>query len=184
MHDPAETMPPVLKSKNLTLRPANLADVERRLEIGAEPAENLRLYGVQPESVQPFTLERARWWVQSLIDHPFAWVIEAPGLVGSVRLDGVDFTDRRSSFAIGLLRSEYIGKGIGTEAARLVLHFAFSQLKLHRVSLRVLAMNERAIRSYQKCGFQIEGRERETAFLDGIWHDDLIMGLLEHELRL
>jgi RimJ/RimL family protein N-acetyltransferase len=93
-------------------------------------------------------------------------------------------TDRRASFAVGLLQSENIGKGAGTEAARRVLSFAFSELRLHRVSLRVLAINERAIRSYKKCGFQIEGRERETAFLDGKWHDDLIMGLLEHELRL
>lgn len=47
----------------------------------------------------------------------------------------------------------------------------------------MLAINERAIRSYKKCGFKIEGRERESAFLDGRWHDDLIMGLLEHELQ-
>ncbi|UXN76190.1 GNAT family N-acetyltransferase (plasmid) [Devosia sp. A8/3-2] len=41
----------------------------------------------------------------------------------------------------------------------------------------MLAINERAIRSYQKCGFKIEGQERETAFFDNRWHDDLIMGL-------
>lgn len=166
------------------MRPALPVDVGPRLELGAEPAENLKLYGVQPETAPPFTLEQAERWVQSLIDHPYAWVIEGPTLLGSVRLDRVDLADRRASFAIGLLRSENLGKGIGTEAARRVLSFAFSELKLHRVSLRVLAINERAIRSYQKCGFRIEGRERETAFLDGEWHDDLIMGMLEHELHL
>ena len=82
------------------------------------------------------------------------------------------------------MQTDQLGKGIGTEAARAVLGFAFSGLNLHRISVRVLAINERAIRSYQKCGFQIEGRERETAFIDGKWHDDLIMGLLEHELQL
>jgi RimJ/RimL family protein N-acetyltransferase len=177
-------MPPVLLSTNLKLRPASLSDVDCRFALGAEPDENLRLYGVQPESVPLFTKERAERWVQSLIDHPYAWIIESSGLLGSVRLDRVNFTDRRASFAIGLLRSDCMGRGIGTEAARTVLKYAFSELKLHRVSLRVLAINERAIRSYQKCGFHIEGREREAAFLDGKWHDDLIMGLLEYELRL
>lgn len=177
-------MPPILKTPNLTLRPAIPADANRRFEIGREPDENLRLYGIQPETAPPFTRERAEHWVQSLIDHPYAWVIEGAGLVGSARLDRVDFTDRRASFAIGLLQTEHLGKGIGTEASKAVLGFAFSDLGLHRVSLRVLAINERAIRSYQKCGFQIEGRERETAFIDGKWHDDLIMGLLEDELRL
>jgi RimJ/RimL family protein N-acetyltransferase len=47
----------------------------------------------------------------------------------------------------------------------------------------VLAYNERAIRAYQKCGFVVEGRERETAFVDGKWHDDLMMGLLSTEFQ-
>lgn len=129
-------------------------------------------------------MERAEYWTKSLIDHPYAWVIERDGLLGSARLDRVGFVDRRASFAIGLLQSQSIGKGIGAEATRAVLTYAFSELKLHRMSLRVLAINEKAIRAYKKCGFQVEGCERETAFLDGKWHDDLIMGLLEYELRL
>lgn len=176
-------MPPILKSANLTLRPAVPGDVERRLELGAEPDEILRFYGVSPEVLPPFSRAAAEGWVQSLMDHPYAWIIEGKAMLGAVRLDRVDLTDRRASLAIGLLSSGELGKGQGTEAARRVLGFAFAELKLHRVSLRVLASNERAIRSYQKCGFQIEGRERETAFLDGHWHDDLIMGLLEHEFQ-
>ena len=53
-------MSPILKTQNLTLRPASMADIDRRFEIGAEPAEHLRLYGIQPESVPPFTPERAK----------------------------------------------------------------------------------------------------------------------------
>lgn len=177
-------MPPLLYSQTIRLRPARLADVSARFAIGPEPDDNLRLYGVDPATAKPFTMERAENWTRSLVDHPYAWVIERDGLLGSARLDRVDFVDRRASFAIGLLQSQNIGKGIGTEATRAVLTYAFLELKLHRVSLRVLAINERAIRAYEKCGFQVEGRERETAFLDGKWHDDLIMGLLEHELRL
>jgi RimJ/RimL family protein N-acetyltransferase len=71
-----------------------------------------------------------------------------------------------------------LGKGLGTEATRLVLRHAFNDLGLHRVGLRVLAYNHRAIRSYEKCGFVIEGREREAALVDGAWHDDVLMGAL------
>lgn len=178
--------PPVLHSRSLTLRPAKSSDVAARLAIGSEPDDNLRLYGVDPATAEPFTKDHAERWVKSLVDHPHAWVIESEGgaLLGLARLDRVDLIDRRASFAIGLLQSQSIGKGMGTEAGRAVLTYAFSELNLHRVSLRVLATNERAIRSYKRCGFQVEGRERETAFFDGVWHDDLIMGLLAHELRL
>ena len=47
--------------------------------------------------------------------------------------------------------------GKGTEALRLALRYAFSELKLHKVYLRVLDYNERAVRAYQKVGFQVEG---------------------------
>jgi len=41
--------------------------------------------------------------------------------------------------------------------------------------------NVRAIRAYEKCGFAVEGREREAALVDGSCHDDVIMGILDRE---
>jgi RimJ/RimL family protein N-acetyltransferase len=64
---------------------------------------------------------------------------------------------------------------------RLLLGHAFDGLGLHRLSVRVLSHNARAIRAYEKCGFVFEGRERESALIDGAWHDDVIMGLIDRE---
>ena len=61
------------------------------------------------------------------------------------------------------------------------MRHAFDDLGLRRVDLRVLAYNERAIRCYLSCGFVEEGRERESALVDGERYDDLIMGVLAHE---
>jgi RimJ/RimL family protein N-acetyltransferase len=47
----------------------------------------------------------------------------------------------------------------------------------------VLEYNTRAIRAYEKCGFVREGIERETALVDGAWHGDVIMSLLEDGYR-
>ncbi len=174
-------MPPVLHTDRLTLRPASHADIGPRLDIGPEPDENIRLYGIDPKSVPPFTRQSAEQWVQSLVNHPYAWVIESTRLLGSVRLDRVNLAERHASLAIGLLRADDLGVGFGTEAVSAVLRFAFTDLHLHRVAVRVLATNARAIHCYRKCGFQIEGRERETVCLDGQWQDDLIMGVLEGE---
>ncbi len=63
-----------------------------------------------------------------------------------------------------------------------VLRYAFGTLDLHRVDLKVLDFNLRAIRCYLACGFREEGREREAARVDDRWHDDVIMGILAHEL--
>lgn len=108
-------------------------------------------------------------------------MIETDRLLGEIRLDNIDGQDKRASLAIGIYDRHRLGQGLGTEAIRLVLGHAFGDLNLHRVSVRVLAYNQRALRAYQKCGFLIEGREREAAFVNGQWHDDIIMGLLTHE---
>ena len=102
--------------------------------------------------------------------------------VGTARLHGVDEHDRRARYAVGLLDSSRLGMGLGSEVTRTVLGYAFDELGLHRVDLRVLAYNTRAIRCYERCGFVEEGREREAAFVDGHWHDDVIMGILQSEL--
>jgi hypothetical protein len=62
-----------------------------------------------------------------------------------------------------------------------VQRYALNQLRLRRLSLCVVAYNLRAIRAYEKCGFRIEGREREAALVDGQWHDDVMMGMLDRE---
>jgi RimJ/RimL family protein N-acetyltransferase len=78
--------------------------------------------------------------------------------------------------------SNHIPDGtLGSEAIALALGYAFNVLELHRVSVRVVDYNFRAIRAYQKCGFVIEGREREAALVDGDWHDDVMMAILDRE---
>lgn len=34
---------------------------------------------------------------------------------------------------------------------------------------------------YERAGFREEGRRREVVFLDGAWHDEIVMGLLRSE---
>ena len=71
------------------------------------------------------------------------------------------------------------GKGFGTRAVRLAMEYAWSVLNLHRISLNVLAHNDRAIVSYLNAGFVMEGKLREAAFIDGQWRDVVVMGALQ-----
>ena len=47
--------------------------------------------------------------------------------------------------------------------------------------LNVLAFNTRAIRAYKKCGFVQEGCNRNSVWIDGKFHDEFTMAVLEHE---
>jgi hypothetical protein len=62
-----------------------------------------------------------------------------------------------------------------------MLAHAFTRLALHRVALTVFEFNSRAIRSYEKCGFVVEGRARQAIFRDGRFWDEIHMSVLLEE---
>ncbi|KQX50438.1 MULTISPECIES: GNAT family N-acetyltransferase [unclassified Ensifer] len=158
--------PPDLQGVGFLLRRPREGDADARLRLGRHP-DIYRMFG----SGRSFP---------GLFGHgeAAAWIIDQDGLVGEVRLDNINRADRRANFAIGIFDPDRLGKGLGTAVIKRVLAYAFDELALHRVSLRVLAFNERAIAAYLKSGFSIEGRERESALIDGEWHDDIMMGIL------
>jgi len=73
------------------------------------------------------------------------------------------------------------GKGFGTEAAQLMLNYAFGQQNFHRVAIGVVGFNTGALRFYERLGFQHEGIQRDGYYYDHQYHDFLMMSMLEHE---
>jgi RimJ/RimL family protein N-acetyltransferase len=102
--------------------------------------------------------------------------------VGNCALHEIHPVDRHATLGLVIGRKDYWGKGIGTEAVRLLCRYAFDELNLHRVQLSTYAINERGFRLYTRVGFKIEGRRREHVFIEGRYVDEVIMGLLRGEL--
>jgi RimJ/RimL family protein N-acetyltransferase len=102
------------------------------------------------------------------------------GLVGSCQLHAIDRFHRRCDLGIALGR-DYWGKGYGQDAVRVLVDYAFTQLDMRRVGLRVLAHDERAIGAYRKVGFVEEGRLRAYSLFEGQPRDDLLMGILRED---
>lgn len=174
---------PVLASAAIVLRDATPLDVTARFALGNTP-DIQAMFGADPAAVRDITPEAAEAWVQSHIDDPNAWIIEASGaLVGGLRLHTINYSDKRAQIAIGIVDPAALGKGIGTAAMRLLATHAFDTMGLHRLGCRVLDFNDRAVAAYEKVGFVVEGREREAALIGGKWHDDLILGLLAQDLK-
>lgn len=174
---------PILKGPTIMLRPPQETDKQDRLAYGRDP-EFRRMVGGNPNTLPPLTAAEVERWYSQAVQEPYHWIIEAEGrCIGTVRLHTVDPENRRATYAVGIFGPEFRGRGLGTEATRLVLAYAFDVLALHRVDLRVLAFNLRAIACYEKCGFVREGIEREGAWIGGEWQSDVVMSILEQEYR-
>ncbi len=76
--------------------------------------------------------------------------------VGNVQL--TDITPDTAQFHIFIGMKKYHGKGIGTEATKLMLDHAFNVMRLKKVYLNVKHANIAAIKSYEHCGFNVAAR--------------------------
>lgn len=180
--DPADfSVKPVLTGEKALLRPFTEEDVPVMLRVLADP-EVIRLTGSPTEE---FGEERLRSWYGSRNEQTdrldLGIVDRASGeLVGEAVLWEWDRHNRNCSFRI-LIGPAGRDRGLGTEAVRLILGYAFERLGLHRVSLWVFAHNPRARRAYEKAGFVTEGVERQSLWQDGEWIDAVRMAVLAPE---
>jgi RimJ/RimL family protein N-acetyltransferase len=139
-------------------------------------------------SVRPFSVKTSKEWIEKDQEKerpdqfPFAiCALEDDRLIGEIGLDGVQWTHGDAFVGIGLGERDYWGKGYGTDAMRVILRYAFTELNLHRVSLNVFQYNPRAIKSYEKVGFKHEGRMRGMLNRNGKRWDIVFMGILREE---
>ncbi|CAL9580689.1 GNAT family N-acetyltransferase [Streptomyces sp. NPDC088935] len=172
---------PVLTGDKTVLRPFTTEDADVMWEIINDP-EVVR-FTFEPST--ELTLDRLRSWYGVRTADPdrldLAVTDRATGeLVGEVVLYEWDPSARSCTFRT-LMGPRGRGRGLGSEATRLVVGHAFEQVGLHRVQLEVYADNPRARRVYEKAGFVVEGVRREAALRGGEWVDDVLMAVLDHE---
>ncbi|MGG3806012.1 GNAT family N-acetyltransferase [Metabacillus fastidiosus] len=171
---------PAIKGLNVLLRKPKDSDIFDYLEVEVSK-ELIRMYGGNTKRIGSKTLEKAQKFIQSIRGNELEWCVEYEGkMIGQARLT-VNDGDNRARYAIGIFDPSVWGKGLGTEITQLVLHYAFEELNLHRVDLRVLEYNKRAIKCYEKCGFVKEGVEREGALIEGKYETDVFMSILDRE---
>ncbi len=103
--------------------------------------------------------------------------------IGVTSLINIDYGNRNAECIIDIGDKDYWGDGFGRESFKLLLDFAFNELNLHKVYLRVFFFNDRAIKLYKNLGFAEEGKLKEQLYRDGAWHDINFMGLLKRNYK-
>lgn len=101
--------------------------------------------------------------------------------VGNCGLFDINWHVRSAEVGIFIGEKSLWNQGYGTEAMQLLLRHGFETYNLNRIHLRVYETNPRAVRSYEKAGFTLEGRERQGMYQQGRYIDVLLMGILRAE---
>lgn len=169
---------PILTGKKVVLRPITDTDTDNIVRWRNTPSvRNNFIFR------QTFTPEMHRNWLKTKVatGEVVQYIIleKAAGTpVGSVYYRDVDPAFNSAEYGIFIGEESARGKGFGTETARLFTDFGFAVLGLHRISLRVLAENTPARRSYAAAGFVEEGIFRDMVKLDGVYRDVVFMAKL------
>jgi len=79
------------------------------------------------------------------------------------------------------IHPDYWNKGMATEAVEALLHFAFNNLKLHRIEAGCAIKNIGSIKVLQKSGFIREGHSRKLLPIRGEWVDNFNYAILEDD---
>lgn len=101
--------------------------------------------------------------------------------VGNVSLQQIDWIGRNAEFAILIGALEAHGRGVGSEAAELVVRYGFERLNLHRIYCGTFAENLAMRRLAEKLGMKPEGVRRQAAFKSGRYVDVHEYGVLRDE---
>jgi RimJ/RimL family protein N-acetyltransferase len=172
-----------LKNDKVTLRPISLKDAPRFVRWLNNPAVSKPL----GNHYASLTLKKEKAWIAGLAkkrktEKQFS-IDTAEGVhIGSIGLT-LGIGGKVAVFGIEIGDTDYWGKGYAFAAMSLLMEYAFTVLKLHKVELGVFAFNKRAIKLYQKIGFKIEGVKKDHLFYEGKYYDEVQMGLLAKELK-
>ncbi|MDQ5823855.1 MAG: GNAT family N-acetyltransferase [Chloroflexota bacterium] len=145
--------------------------------------DTLRLGGLP---IKPRTLEQQiasfeRWGTESDEVWFLMYEVATWRPVGWTGIQHIDLHHRSAEFGITIAEPDARGRGYGTEAAQLVLDYAFTACGLHSVYLTTAAYNIAGQRAYKKAGFREAGRLRESDFMGGKFWDLIYMDCLATE---
>jgi UDP-4-amino-4,6-dideoxy-N-acetyl-beta-L-altrosamine N-acetyltransferase len=168
----------MLAGNRVLLREIEESDLDLIVKWRNDPEVLRYLFSYLPIS----SASQRQWYQRYLTDdrqQTFVIVLKDENKpVGTIGLSVIDHRDQKAELGIMIGEKGERGKGVGEEALRLLIGYAFTQMNLRKIKALAFADNETAIRLYEKCGFRREGLLKEEAYKDGRFKDVCVLGLL------
>jgi ribosomal-protein-alanine N-acetyltransferase len=109
--------------------------------------------------------------------------LEDDAIVGLFELSDVVRGSFQNAYLGYWVGEPYAGQGYMREAMQLVLRFAFSDLRLHRVEANIQPANKRSLALARRSGFRREGFSPRYLKIGGRWRDHERWAILSDDPR-
>jgi RimJ/RimL family protein N-acetyltransferase len=101
--------------------------------------------------------------------------------IGFCELTEISWINRNAYIGLLIGETDYWGYGIGSEVISLMLNYGFNELNLSKIRIDVFEPNKSSIKCIERNGFKLEGCLRKEAYIDGMYYDLLVYGILKEE---
>jgi ribosomal-protein-serine acetyltransferase len=152
-----------------------------------ENLEELKLW--MPWVTDEYSIETARDFVKTNLiefsqNSTFAAAVALDEkIVGTIGLHHLDANNK--SVQIGYwLDKQAQGKGLATKCSRVLINYAFDDLKLNRIQINCNVENAKSRAIPERLGFKLEGVHRQVEWLNGKFRDWAIYSMLAEEWKL
>ena len=178
-------MDDLFKGKLVRLAGIDPDEISKSFAQWNRDSEYMRLMDTDPPRLH--STKAIKEWIEKDLEKrtDMSWfairTLEDDRLLGDITLSVINWGSREAFAGIGIGVREFWGKGYGTDAMQLLLRYGFTELNLRRISLTVFEFNQRAMRSYEKAGFRLEGRQRQFMRREDRRWDIFYMGILREE---
>ena len=168
-----------LMGDQIYLRPLEMSDIEDEY---LQWLNDVELSEFIPSMRFPATQQNVEKYVsEALQDENIVFLAivekETGKHVGNIKLGPIRWIDRRAEYGRFIGDPDARSKGVGSEAVRLILRYAFEVLNLYKVTAKCVAPNKAAIRSNEKNGLAVESVLKEHQYLRGRFEDIMVMGI-------
>lgn len=175
----------MIESERLLLRPVLSSDKEQMFAYRSDTETN-KFQGFIPtqlSEVDAFIAKNAKEinlsesWFQLVI------IEKASGkIIGDLGIHFIGDVNQQCELGITISR-KFHGRGFATEAMKAAINYLFIKLKKHRITGSVDPENKASIALLQRLDFRKEAHFKKSLYLNGVWVDDVIYGLLNEEWK-
>lgn len=109
------------------------------------------------------------------------WIVGEEKKVGVIAYNTFDANNKKVELDILIGQRENMGKGYGSDALKTIVAYLFNTFDLNKIWIEPKADNPRAVKAYEKAGFQTEGLLRQDVYFDGRFVDCIRMAILRSD---
>lgn len=171
----------MLNLENINLRPIEKTDICRIIKW----KNDYEVFKYLGGGYEPQSMTNLEKYIDILCDNSKnnkRFIIDNNGnAIGIIGLYEIDFKNRNCELGIYIGEKKEWGKGYASTACKLIQEYAFSNLNLKKIKLKVVEENISAKKMYMKLGYRLVGTYINERYIEGKYNNIISMELLRGE---